>query len=244
MPAARRDGSAAAMTTTVMAHPRSLVRSAVDSDSARPWCIRISRPNTTTATSRSNSSATSRISGRLGRHHQGGQRDPVLQREEPDRLGGHVPAMDHQHERDQHHRDRDRQRGRRRAAGREPAARRRAKNPNAATHDRRPAPCWPGSAPPLPAMSSARRPRRGRPVPRSRRRSTSGIDDHLQRDRQRRPARTGRAGAGPRRRRRPAPRSARTAPRTGGPGRAAAPGGTCRTRRAGSPTAMTLARAR
>ena len=37
----------------------------VDRDSARPWCMRISSPNTITATSRSNSSATSRISGRL-----------------------------------------------------------------------------------------------------------------------------------------------------------------------------------
>src|SRR5580693_9775849 len=52
-----------ASTTPSTGYPRSLVRSAVDSDSALTWWARISMPNTTTATSRSNRNAVSRISG-------------------------------------------------------------------------------------------------------------------------------------------------------------------------------------
>ena len=79
-------------------------------------------------------------------HHEAGQRHPVLQREEPDRLRHHVAAHDHQHERDQHHRHRRWHSAVVGSAGLGGCSAPMAKNPKRGHRDRPAARRWPGRA--------------------------------------------------------------------------------------------------
>ena len=68
-------------------------------------------PKTTTATEQVEEEGDFDDEREAGRHHQARHRDPVLEREEPDRLGDDVGAQDDEHEGHQDDRGRDGERG-------------------------------------------------------------------------------------------------------------------------------------